>query len=84
MRLWPSSWALTEITAAGPNVRFASVVLPDSAQVRLGRIYPRSTYKAAAEVVLVPRPKSAEIGGPPMAGRELLDWTSLVIDTLAG
>jgi transcription-repair coupling factor (superfamily II helicase) len=73
---------LSEITAAGPNVRFASIDLPDSAQARLSRIYPRSTYKAAAEVVLVPRPKTAPVGGRPIDGRELLDWTSLVVDTL--
>ena len=73
---------LTEVTAAGPNVRFAPLKLPDSAQMRLQRVYPRSTYKVAAEVALIPRPKTAPIGGTPLVGRELLEWTRLVIDTL--
>lgn len=73
---------LTEVTAAGPNVRFAPLALPDSVQMRLQRVYPRSTYKAAAEVALIPRPKTAPIGGKPLVGRELLEWTRTVIDTL--
>ncbi|WP_456695337.1 transcription-repair coupling factor [Aeromicrobium sp. P5_D10] len=73
---------LTEVTAAGSNIRFAPMVLPDSAQMRLQRIYPRSTYKVAAEIVLVPRPKTAPVGGKPLVGRELLEWTRTVIDTL--
>ncbi|KAA1378100.1 transcription-repair coupling factor [Aeromicrobium fastidiosum] len=73
---------LTEVTAAGPNVRFAPLKLPDSAQMRLQRVYPRSTYKVAAEVALIPRPKTAPIGGKPLVGRELLEWTRTVIDTL--
>ncbi|AWB91444.1 transcription-repair coupling factor [Aeromicrobium chenweiae] len=73
---------LTEVTAAGPNIRFAPLKLPDSAQMRLQRVYPRSTYKVAAEVALVPRPKTAAVGGKPLVGRELLEWTRTVIDTL--
>jgi len=73
---------ISEVTAAGPNVRFASLVLPDSAQARLARVYPRSIYKAAGEVALVPRPKTAPVGGRPIDNRELLDWTKVVVDTL--
>ncbi|MBC7631227.1 transcription-repair coupling factor [Aeromicrobium sp.] len=73
---------LTEVTAAGPNIRFAPLRLPDSAQMRLQRIYPRSTYKVSAEIALVPRPKTAPIGGTPLRDRELLEWTRTVIDTL--
>ncbi len=73
---------LAEVTSAGPNIRFAPLKLPDSAQMRLSRVYPRSTYKAAAEIALVPRPKTAPIGGEPLRDRELLEWTRTVIDTL--
>ncbi|MCW2800877.1 MAG: mfd, partial [Aeromicrobium sp.] len=74
---------LTEVTSAGPNIRFAPLKLADSAQLRLARIYPRSTYKIAAEIALVPRPRTAPIGGEPLRDRELLEWTRTVIDTLA-
>jgi len=73
---------IEEVTAAGPNVRFSGVSLPDSAQARLARVYPRSIYKDAASVALVPRPKTAPIGGRPIDNRELLDWTKVVVDTL--
>jgi len=74
---------LTEVTSAGANIRFAPLRLPDSAQLRLARIYPRSLYKQAAEIALVPRPKTAPIGGTPLVGRDLIQWTRTVIDTLA-
>ncbi|MDR7086101.1 transcription-repair coupling factor (superfamily II helicase) [Aeromicrobium panaciterrae] len=73
---------IAEVTSAGPNIRFAPLKLPDSAQMRLSRVYPRSTYKVAAEIALVPRPKTAPIGGEPLRDRELLEWTRTVIDTL--
>ena len=64
------------------RLRFAPLRLPDSAQMRLARVYPRSQYKVAAEVALVPRPKTAPIGGQALRDRELLEWTRTVIDTL--
>ncbi|MEO6604340.1 MAG: transcription-repair coupling factor, partial [Aeromicrobium sp.] len=73
---------LTEVTSAGPNIRFAPLKLPDSAQMRMARVYPRSTYKIAAEIALIPRPKTAPIGGKDLRDRELLEWTRTVIDTL--
>ena len=73
---------ISEVTVAGSNIRFASVVLPDSAQARLSRVYPRSIYKAAGEVALVPRPKPTQVGGKPIDNRELLDWVLVVVDTL--
>jgi len=73
---------LAEVTSAGNNVRFAPLKLPDSAQMRLQRVYPRSSYKAAAEVALVPRPRTAPVGGEPLRDRPLLEWTRTVVDTL--
>ncbi|MEO6471250.1 MAG: transcription-repair coupling factor [Aeromicrobium sp.] len=73
---------LVEVTSAGTNIRFAPVKLPESAQMRLARVYPKSTYKAAAEVALVPRPRTAPIGGEPLRDSELLEWCRTVIDTV--
>jgi transcription-repair coupling factor (superfamily II helicase) len=73
---------LTEVTAAGSNVRFAGAALPESTQLRLRRVYPKSIYKQAAEVALVPHPRTAPVGGQPLRDRELLEWTRTVIDTL--
>ena len=73
---------LREVTAAGSNVRFAPAKLPESRQLRLSRVYPKSTYKAAAEVALVPRPKTQPVGGELVRDGDLLTWCRMVIDTI--
>ncbi len=73
---------LSEVTTAGSNVRFGGVTLPESSQLRLRRIHPKSIYKVAAEVALVPHPRTSPVGGVPLRDRELLEWTRTVVDTL--
>ena len=48
---------LTDITAAGQHIRFAPVELPDSRQVRVQRLYPKTLLKPAVRTMLVPTPK---------------------------
>ena len=66
----------------GKYVRFAPVEVPDSAAVRLQRLYPRSLIKAPLRTMLVPRPLPRQIGGPPLRDEELLAWTLGVIDSV--
>jgi transcription-repair coupling factor (superfamily II helicase) len=73
---------IKEVTIAGRNVRFAPVVLPDSMTVRLQRMYPRSIVKPPVETVLVPRPQTAMVGGQPITGLALLEWSRGVIDAV--
>ncbi|MCL2543995.1 MAG: transcription-repair coupling factor [Nocardioidaceae bacterium] len=73
---------LTEITTVGKNIRFASVVLPDSRVVRLNRMYPKSIVKSQAEAILVPRPGTPGQLGKPIEGVALLEWARLVIDAV--
>src|SRR5437588_6563249 len=80
---------LTDITAAGNHIRFAPVELPDSRQVRVQRLYPKTVLKPTVRTMLVPVPKTAAIGGRPsrdtaIGGRplrdtELLTWCGDVI-----
>ncbi|HXB47324.1 MAG TPA: TRCF domain-containing protein, partial [Streptosporangiaceae bacterium] len=49
---------LTDITLQGNYVRFAPVDLPESRQVRVQRLYPRTVLKAAVSNMLVPVPKA--------------------------
>jgi transcription-repair coupling factor (superfamily II helicase) len=70
---------LTDITAAGNHIRFAPVQLPDSRQVRVQRLYPRTVLKPAVRTMLVPVPKTASIGGQPLRDTELLTWCGEVI-----
>ena len=70
---------LTDITAAGKHIRFAPVELPDSRQVRVQRLYPKTVLKPAVRTMLVPVPKTAAIGGQPLRDTELLAWCGEVI-----
>ncbi|HTY73386.1 MAG TPA: transcription-repair coupling factor [Actinomycetes bacterium] len=73
---------LAEVTVQGTSVRFAPVELPDSARVRLTRLYPGSVVKPAVRTILLPRPATARVAGTPLRDTELLDWAREVIDTV--
>ena len=76
---------LTDITMAGQHIRFAPVELPDSRQVRVQRLYPKTILKPAVRTMLVPVPKIRQpqrdsvIGGQPLRDTELLAWCGEVI-----
>jgi transcription-repair coupling factor (superfamily II helicase) len=70
---------LTDITAAGSHIRFAPVELPDSRQVRVQRLYPKTVLKPTVRTMLIPVPKTAVIGGQPLRDTELLAWCGEVI-----
>jgi transcription-repair coupling factor (superfamily II helicase) len=82
---------LTDITLQGNHVRFAPVELPDSRQVRLARLYPKTLLKPAVRTMLVPVPKSGaqrggsgrassvSFGGEPLRDTELLAWCAEVV-----
>ncbi len=49
---------LTDITLQGNYIRFAPVDLPESRQIRVQRLYPRTVLKPAVSNMLVPVPKA--------------------------
>ncbi len=74
---------LTDIALQGKNLRFSSVELPDSKQMRLRRHYPDAHYKAQAGLISVPRPTTSRIGGKAIEGLALLQWCAdLIADTV--
>jgi transcription-repair coupling factor (superfamily II helicase) len=73
---------LSDITAQGKYVRFAPVNLPESAQLRLKRLYPGTILKPAIRAVLVPFPTTTRIGGRPLRGTEVLAWARGLIDAV--
>ncbi|MEV7973336.1 transcription-repair coupling factor [Cellulomonas sp. NPDC089187] len=81
-RLHARRAGLTDITAQGKFVRFAPVELPESAQLRLKRLYPGTVLKPALRTILVPFPTTARIGGKPLHGEAILDWTRSLIDAV--
>ncbi len=81
-RLLARAAGVNEIVTSGTFIRFGPASLPDSRVLRLQRLYPRSVVKEAAGYVLVPRPLSATVGGPPVKDMALLEWSSRVIEQI--
>ncbi|GAA3945070.1 transcription-repair coupling factor [Actinomadura viridis] len=73
---------LTEVGVQGNFVKFAPVDLPDSRQVRLQRLYPKSVLKQNVRTLLVPTPKTAPLGGRPLRDQELLRWATDLVEAL--
>ena len=73
---------LTDVAVAGNHVRLSPVVLPESRQLRLQRLHPRSIIKTAANTILVPRPTTARVGGEPLRDVSLLDWCAELVDSV--
>ncbi|MCJ0870997.1 transcription-repair coupling factor [Streptomyces sp. AP-93] len=84
LRMLARACGVGDITLQGPNIRFGPVELRESQELRLKRLYPGSVIKPAASQVLVPRPKTARVGGKPLVGRELLGWTGEFLATILG
>jgi transcription-repair coupling factor (superfamily II helicase) len=91
---------LTDIAQQGNHIRFAPVQLPESREVRVQRLYPRTLLKPAVRTMLVPVPKAdgartgsarsaparsaVSLGAPPLRDQELLAWCEELIDAVLG
>jgi transcription-repair coupling factor (superfamily II helicase) len=82
-------YGVSEVSLQGNLVRFSPVELPESAQLRLQRLYDKSHYKQAVSTMSVPRPKGvlqpdgtfreAAFGGQPLRDIALLAWCGQVL-----
>jgi transcription-repair coupling factor (superfamily II helicase) len=84
LRMLARACGVGEIVLQGNNVRFAPVELRESQELRLKRLYPGTVIKPTAHQILVPRPKTAKVGGKPLVGRELLGWTGEFLASILG
>jgi transcription-repair coupling factor (superfamily II helicase) len=84
---------LTDITQQGNHIRFAPVELPDSRQVRVQRLYPKTVLKPAVRTMLIPVPRSAPgarpgtpapPGAPLLRDQALLAWCAQVVEAALG
>ena len=72
-----------EVIAAGKSIRISPVTLPESRSMRIQRIYPGTTIKEAAHILLVPKPTSGTgIGAPELRDTQLLEWLHELFNTL--
>ncbi|MFE9647028.1 transcription-repair coupling factor [Streptomyces sp. NPDC006365] len=84
LRMLARACGVAEIVLQGNNIRFAPVELRESQELRVKRLYPGVVIKPAVHQVLVPRPKTAKVGGMPLVGRELLGWTGEFLASILG
>ncbi|MCW2905321.1 MAG: mfd [Actinomycetia bacterium] len=79
---------LTDIVQQGTFIRFSPADLPDSRQVRVERLYPKTVLKPATRSMLVPVPRAgsgrrpgqpAPPGAPLLRDTELLTWCGQLV-----
>ena len=74
---------ISDITVQGTRIKFHPVELPDSKQVRLKRLYPGSSFRAAAKAINVPFPKAGRnVTSPKLRDTELIQWAADFLSTL--
>lgn len=73
---------LTDVALQGNFIRFSPAQLPESKVMRLNRMYPGAQVKPALDAVLVPKPKTARVGGRDLQDAEILEWANSVISNI--
>ena len=85
LRTMAKSFGLTEVVLQGKFLRLAPLNLPDSAVMRLNRIYPGSIVKVATSTVLVARQSTPNwIDGGEIGDTSALPWTIEVLTSIVG
>ncbi|MBW0269765.1 transcription-repair coupling factor [Nocardia sp. MH4] len=63
LRLLARAYDVSEIVVTGTTLKIAPLTLPDSKQLRLKRLYPSATYRAASGLVQLPLPRITDSVG---------------------
>ena len=85
LRLLCRACGITEISApSAATVRLSPITLPDSAQVRLKRMYPAAHYRATTATVQVPIPRAGSVGAPRIRDVELVQMVANLVTALQG
>jgi transcription-repair coupling factor (superfamily II helicase) len=85
LRLLCRAAGITEVSApSAATIRLSPMTLPDSAQVRLKRIYPAANYRATTSTVQVPIPRAGGIGAARIRDVELVQMVANLVTALQG
>jgi transcription-repair coupling factor (superfamily II helicase) len=82
LRLRCRERGITEVTLAGTSIRIAPMVLLDSEQVRLARLYSSANFRATTHTVMLPIPRTGGVGSPRLRDDELIAYLSTFLTTL--
>ena len=86
LRAQAKALGITEVVSTGKFLKISPLVLPESRQLRLTRLYPGSLYKSATNSVLVtiakPSGWSPSNPSPSMGDTSLLAWVSTALEEL--
>lgn len=85
LRLLAREYGVTEIAVTGTTVKIAPLTLPDSKQLRLKRLHPSASYRAASGVVQLPVPRVEDsVGAERMRDVPLLQVVADLLLALDG
>jgi transcription-repair coupling factor (superfamily II helicase) len=90
LRLLCRSYGVTEVSATGAagqpsTLRLSPLALPDSAQLRLARMYPGAQYRATTATIQVPIPRAGSgMGAPRIRDLELAQMVADLLVALDG
>ncbi|OBH12838.1 transcription-repair coupling factor [Mycobacterium sp. E1715] len=85
LRLLCRAAGITEVSApSAATVRLSPMTLPDSAQVRLKRMYPSASYRATTSTVQVPIPRAGGVGAARIRDVELVQMVANLVTALQG
>ena len=79
LRALAAELGVREIVAQGKSVRFAPVDLPESARMKVIRLYPGTVLKPATRTIVVPAPGTNRMGGAALSGEEVVRWAEVLL-----
>jgi transcription-repair coupling factor (superfamily II helicase) len=86
LRIYAKSKGLTEVVLQGKFLKISPIVLPESSQLRLTRLYPGTQIKSASKSLLVAQKAGSNwLAGAPVSdnsSRESLKWANEVLHNL--
>ena len=85
LRIICQEFGVHEVHGIGAHIKIAPMELADSKQVRLKRLYPQATYRAATRTVSVAMPKAGKgLRAKPVRDVALVQWVADFLTSMAG